>query len=114
MFKRVLAFICLACLQSVPAHASWSLNTWVKSSGGSIVVRGGTPQTSGNGSVFKSYTTSNPFTVVLNPYTGYSISSVNYNTAILTAPFPTSYTVQGPNSQNVYATFSPQTITVTA
>src|ERR1039457_3073687 len=115
MFKKILAFICLAGLLSVPAHASWMLNTWVKSSGGSITVRGGTPQTSGNGSVFKSYTTSQPITVTVNPNAGYNISLVNYNGVNTSSPSQTSYTVHGPSSQNVYASFVAKLVlTVTA
>ena len=114
MFKRILSFLCLASLLSVPAHASWTLNTWVKSSGGSIVVRGGTPQTSANGSVFKAYTTSKPFTVTVSPNTGYSISQVTYNNVVTNSPSQTSYTVQGPAAQNVYASFVSQVLSVTA
>jgi len=43
MFTRILGIIILSCLLSTPAHAAWFLNTWVKSAGGTIVVRGGTP-----------------------------------------------------------------------
>jgi len=114
MFKRIMAIIILSSLLSATAHAAWFLNTWVKSGGGTIVVRGGTPQTSANGSVYKSYTTSKPFTVAVNPNVGYSISQVNYNNVNLAAPFPTSYTVQGPGSQNVFAWFAAQQLTVTA
>jgi predicted CxxxxCH...CXXCH cytochrome family protein len=95
-------------------HASWTLNTWVKSGGGTIIVRGGTPQTSANGSVFKTYTTSQSFAVTVNPTTGYTINQVNYNNVVTNSPSQTSYTVHGLSSQNVFATFAPQPITVKA
>ena len=115
MFKRLMIILLLVCLGPMAAYAaSWTLNTWARSGGGTIVVRGGTPQTSANGSVFKSYTTSQAFTVTVNPNTGYIVSQVNYNNVTTTSPSQTSYTVQGPTSQLVYANFSPLPLTVTA
>ncbi len=116
MFRKSLVIVTLlfAMIPTVASAASWSLNTWVKSGGGSIVVRGGTPQTSANGSVFKTYTTSKAFNVTVSPNTGYSASQVTYNTVVTSNPSQTTYTVQGPASQKVFATFSPQLLTVTA
>ncbi len=116
MFRKSLVIVTLlfAMIPTVASAASWSLNTWVKSGGGSIVVRGGTPQNSANGSVFKTYTTSKAFNVTVSPNTGYSVSQVTYNTVVTSNPSQTTYTVQGPASQKVFATFSPQLLTVTA
>ena len=108
------AMLCITLPTLSDGATSWSLNTWAKTAGGNIVVRGGTPQTSSNGSVFKSYTTSQPFNVTVNPNTGYVISSVNYNGVTTTNPSQTTYPVQGPNAQTVYASFAAQLLTITA
>jgi hypothetical protein len=115
MSKKLFALITMMCLLPAVAFA-WSLNTWVKSAGGNLVVRGGAPQTSVNGSVFKSYTTSQAFNVTVNANTGYTISNLTYNGVSQTLPVanPTSYAVSGPASQSVYATFAPQQLSVTA
>jgi hypothetical protein len=117
MRKWIIAVATLLCIFPVLSHAaSWSLNTWVKTSGGNIVVRNGSPQTSANGSVFKSYTTSQAFNVTVNANTGYTISNVTYNGVSQTLPIanPSSYTVSGPNAQSVYVTFAAQQLSVTA
>ena len=98
MAKRSLSLVAILLFMALPytAHGAWTLNTWAKSAGGTIVVRGGTPQTSANGSVFKTYTTSKPFAVTINANTGYAISAVTYNSVAQTLPIasPKSYTVQ--------------------
>jgi predicted CxxxxCH...CXXCH cytochrome family protein len=117
MRKWIIAVATLLCTFPVLSHAaSWSLNTWVKTSGGNIVVRNGSPQTSANGSVFKSYTTSKTFNVTVNANTGYNISNVTYNGVSQTLPIanPSSYAVSGPNAQSVYVTFAAQQLSVTA
>jgi hypothetical protein len=117
MLRKILLLLLALC--SIPLMAlaaSWSLNTWVKTTGGNIVVRGGAPQTSANGSVFKSYTTSKSFNVTVNANTGYSISNVTYNGVSQTLPIasPATYSVQGPTSQSVYASFAVRQLSVTA
>jgi len=113
MLKRLLTIVCLVSLVPLAAHA-WSLTTWVRTAGGSISVRGGAPQTNLTGSVYRIYSTSQPFEVTVSPNTGYSISQVSYNSVVTSYPTQSSYTVQGPTAQNVQAYFSPQTISVTA
>jgi hypothetical protein len=77
MRKWIIAVAAILCaLPVLSLAATWSLNTWVKTSGGNIAVRGGAPQTSANGSVFKSYTTSQAFNVTVNANTGYTITNV--------------------------------------
>jgi trimeric autotransporter adhesin len=107
------AILCVA-VPLVAQAATWSLNTWVKTVGGSMSVRGGAPQTSLNGSVFKSYTTSKTFAVTVNANTGYTISSVNYNGVVINSPSQTSYTVHGATAQNVYASFAARLLSITA
>jgi len=112
MYKKLLAVLCLVCLVPLTSHA-WSLSTWARTGGGSIAVRGGAPQTSVNNLIYKNYTTSQPFNVTVTANTGYTISKVIYNTVTET-PGQSSYTVQGPTAQSVYAYFAAQQITVTA
>ena len=114
MIRKFMVILTIVCFLPSLASASWSLNTWAKSGGGTISVRGGAPQASDSGSVFKTYTTSQSFAVTVSSNTGYNISQVNHNNIVTSYPSQTSYTVQGPGSQNVYATFAPQPITVTA
>ena len=52
MLKRVMATACLLVALPVLANA-WTVNSWVKSNGGTITINGGTAQTQLNGSVFK-------------------------------------------------------------
>lgn len=115
MFKKSFYLVLLACIlfPLTARAASWTLNTWVKTGGGSIIVRG-VSQTSANGSVFKSYTTSANVTVTVSPSTGYQISSVNLNGVTTSNPTQTIYPVHGPSSQNVYASFSAQLLSITA
>ena len=113
MFKKILAVLFLVCLVPLAAHA-WSLTTWARTAGGTISVRGGTPQTNLTGSVFRNYTTSQSFEVAVTANTGYSVSQVSYNSVVTSNPSQTSYTVQGPTAQSVQAYFTPQAITATA
>ncbi|MDD2735858.1 MAG: cytochrome c3 family protein [Desulfuromonadaceae bacterium] len=113
MNKKLLAAIFLVCLVPLAAHAAWSLTTWVTSAGGALTVRDGAPQTSLNGMVFKSYTTSQPFTVTVNANTGYTINKVIYN-GVTETPGQSSYTVQGPTAQSVQVSFAAQRLAVTA
>jgi len=121
MLKRLLVGVLLVSALPVSAHAgSWSLNTWAKSGGGNIAVRGGAGQTSVNGSVFKSYTTTSenpnnviPVVVTANP--GYSISKLTVNGIAVSSPVsPYSTTLSGPATQSVYATFRATIISVAA
>ncbi len=85
--RLLLLIVCLAL--PVVAYA-WSLNTWVRSGGGSLQVRTDTPQTSVNGSVFRSYTSHQNFPVTLRAYTGYKISTVTINGTASSPATPTS------------------------
>ena len=77
MSKRLFALIAILCMMPAVALA-WTLNTWVKSNGGTIAAHGGAPQTVTKGSVFKTYTTTTrPFDVTVTANTGYNISNVN-------------------------------------
>jgi hypothetical protein len=114
--NHIRLLLLIACLVVPVAAFAWSLNTWVKSAGGTIVVRGGTPLTNVDGTKFFSYTTSQPFNVTVTPNVGYELRQVNHNDVVtdMHNPSQTSYTVQGPNAQKVYATFGAQSISVTA
>lgn len=119
MLKKHIRLLLLIAFMSLPVlvyAATWSLNTWVKSAGGTIVVRGGTPLTNLDSSKFFNYTTSQPFNVTVTPNVGYELRQVNYNGVVTNTnnPGQTSYTVQGPTAQTVYATFGAQSIAVTA
>jgi hypothetical protein len=115
MLKRILMVIMVSCLFPVMAHAAvWSLTTTAKSAGGTIQVGGGTPQTSAQGAVTTYYTATNPVTVTVTPNAGYVIAQVNYNGVVTYSPTQTSYIVNGPLSQNVFAWFGLQTFNINA
>lgn len=121
MLSKILAVITLGCLLPIQASAaSWTLNTWVKSGGGSITVRSGAPQNSFRGSVFKSYTTTvanpnNAVPVTVTANTGYAIYRVSVNgTDTFSPASPYQTTVTGPGAKSVYATFRPVPVSVTA
>ena len=117
MFKKTFAMATMLCVLPVMAHA-WTLNTWVKSAGGymqSPNVAGN--QTSANGSVTRSYTTTTPLTVTVTPNPGFSISVLSKNGLIQTLADPTavySTTVLGPPNQSVQATFARTSYTLSA
>jgi nitrate/TMAO reductase-like tetraheme cytochrome c subunit len=72
MFRRLVALATLAIAVPVMAYAgTWSLNTWVKSSGGAITING-VSQTVSNGSVFKTYTTGSTPAVAFTVPAGYT------------------------------------------
>jgi hypothetical protein len=115
MLKRLLAVIMVSCLFPVMANAAiWSLSTAARSSGGTVQVGGGVPQTAAQGMQTTYYSTNTPVSVTITPNTGYIISQVNYNGTTTYRPSQTSYTVNGPLSQNVYAWFMFQTFSVSA
>jgi|GEM_PF-2125923 len=127
MVRRILLVLMLSCLLPAITHA-WFLNTWARSSGGTMTVDNGTPQTVTNGSVFAIYTTtSRLIPIAITPSTGFVIHGLYYNTTDLSnnsinnlpsACTGTSQslvcTVQGPTDQNVWATFSANVLSVTA
>lgn len=127
MLKKILVIFMLSCLLPTMALA-WTLETWVRSGGGSITIDNGAPQTVVNSAVFKTYTTSSRLIpVAIAASTGYIIQSLYYNATDLSnnrinnLPSACSgtnqsltCTVQGPTDQNVLATFIPNTLTVTA
>ena len=126
MFKKIMALATLVC--AVPALANaWTLSTWAKSGGGNITVTYGgnaSNYTSVSGLKFKTYTTqaANPHNVVpvsVTANTGYYISTLNVNgtvtTGTATSPVaPYSANITGPGAYNVYATFRPLPISITA
>jgi hypothetical protein len=118
MIKRALTIG--AFVVAVPAltfAASWTLNTWVKSSGGVMVSRNNANQTSANGSVFKSYTTHAVLPYSVNANNGYTISNLTVNGATVgAASGQTTYNgnAQGMSAQSVYASFIATTYTETA
>ena len=83
MFKKTLATALLVCAIPALASASWFLTTQALDAGGTITasVNGvSTPlQDSTAGAVFKSYTTSAPVYVTVNPISGYTIKSITIN-----------------------------------
>jgi trimeric autotransporter adhesin len=116
MIKKLMAaFIMVSVFPVLASAASWTLTTQAKSSGGSITSRNLANQTSGSGSIFKSYTTAAPLSVVVAANTGYGISNVTVNGVVTSAPAsPYATTVQGPAAQTVLATFAPSLLSVTA
>lgn len=90
------------------AHA-WTLNTWVKSAGGYMTSPNyAGNQTSTNGSLTKTYTTTDPLTVSVVPNSGYYISNLTKNGVIQTldnSQVTQTFQVSGPSNQSVYATF---------
>lgn len=104
-----------------PGHAaSWSLATRVLSVGGTLQVRSGTPQTSANGTVFKTYTTTKNVPVTLQASSGYRISAVSVNG--ISQPLPlASNPVQmglsafpGKTGQGLTVSFTQQLVSITA
>ncbi|MEI6208326.1 MAG: hypothetical protein WCP20_16215 [Desulfuromonadales bacterium] len=116
MLRKALLLSGLILVLPVFAIASWQLNTWVKSAGGTIVSRNkATPQMSTDGSVFVSYTTHASLPVTVNANTGYTISNVTVNgaTAATSGTFYSAL-VAGPSGQSVSATFAAKLLSVTA
>ena len=117
MLKKwiVIATLLCASLPMVANAASWTLNTWVRTSGGNIVSRNWpTPQTNVNGSVFKVYTTSKSIPVSVNAAAGYTISNVTKNgSTVATSGTTYSTTVSGPTAQTVWANFAVMRVSVT-
>jgi hypothetical protein len=91
--------------------ASWTLNTWVKSTGGSIVVRNGSPQTVSNGSVFKSYTTHANVPVIINVNNGYQVSALQING--VSQPLPISNGTTYPMGLTAYPGKTSQSFLIT-
>ncbi|MFZ4855047.1 MAG: PKD domain-containing protein [Desulfuromonadaceae bacterium] len=115
MVKRILAVIMLSCLLPVMAYAAnWTLLTSAKSIGGTVQVNSNTPQNSSNGVKTTYFPVGTPATVTVMPGAGYVISKVDYNGTILDYPTQTSYAVDGPNAQNVYAWFAVLRYSITA
>jgi hypothetical protein len=97
------------------AHAvTWSLSTWARTAGGAIQVESAAPRTSLQGNQISYYTTDTPLTVTVTPNAGYVTSQVNYNGTTLYTPTQTTFSVNGPSAQNVYAYFTPQRFNITA
>jgi hypothetical protein len=117
MLKRILPIIMLSCMLPTVSHASWFLNTWVKSGGGVISVDGGASQTVAKGSVFTSHSnTDTAHTVTVSANSGFTISKLEKSSgASCTGDSITqTCTVQGPPDQNIYATFLPAKLSIAA
>jgi hypothetical protein len=90
------------------SHASWSLSTRVMTTGGAMQVRSGSLQTSANGTVYKTYTTSQTVPVALLPNVGYQVSGVSVNGTALASPYPDTVAMGLPS----YPTKTSQTLSV--
>lgn len=118
MFKRSLFMLILLCI-SLPAYA-WQLQTRVATVGGQLAVDGGTAQTSVNGTVYKNYTDTVQPAVVITAASGYKITNVYVNGAIVT-PIPVSpanYTMgvvvyPTKTTQSILAYFAKETYAMT-
>lgn len=86
VIRLLLYIVCLAL--PVVAYA-WSLNTWVKTGGGTLQVRTAPPQTSASSSVFNSYTSQQNFPITISADYGNKISQYSVNGGIAIYP-PTS------------------------
>lgn len=78
MFKKIITTATMLCVLPVMAHA-WTLNTWVKSQGGTIASSNGAAQTVKNGSVLRNYTTSGTENVIVTPEAGFKVSRLEIN-----------------------------------
>jgi hypothetical protein len=113
MLKRILAVIVVVCLLPVMVYAAtWSLQTYIRSSGGALQIENDVPQPTGN--IFNYYTSSGVKTVKVLPNSGYYASKVLYNGVTITNPTSTSYAVSGPNSQSIQAWFLQAIYSITA
>ena len=120
MFKKTLATALLVC--AIPALAiastSWFLSTQAGDAGGTIDSRNMTGQTSANGALFKSYTSSAAIPVTVTAAPGYTIKSivVNGTTGGIT-PVTGSYTGTAldavPAGTTIKAPHSPYQVTIT-
>lgn len=119
---RIRLLLLVACLVLPVVAGAWSLNTWVRSGGGSLQVRTDTPQTSVNGSVFKNYTSQQNFPITLSASPGYKISTYTVNGTVTTPESPVaSLTYQmgllafpDKPSQSIYVNFVLWTTSITA
>ena len=118
MIKKIFVLLIFIGIAFAVEAYAWTLNTWVKSAGGYIQspnLAGN--QTSVNGSVIRSYTTTTPLTVTVTPNPGYRISILSKNGLIQTLADPTAVyttTVLGPPNQSVQATFARTSYTLSA
>ncbi|MBI5441689.1 MAG: hypothetical protein HY900_10840 [Deltaproteobacteria bacterium] len=112
-----LVLLVLIGLAAPLAAQAWTLNTWVRSGGGSMTSPNMTNQTSTTGSLFKSYTTTSgtmDFSATPNP--GYQISSVVVNSVTVATNVP-SWSATLPitgASQSVWVTFTAVRYSLTA
>jgi trimeric autotransporter adhesin len=114
MMKKLIAVVLLVVCLPALANA-WFFNTQVKTAGGSMTSRNKVNQALADGSLFKSYTTHAPLSVSVAASTGYRISNVTVNGTVINNPAsPYTTTVQGPNSQSVFASFAQAILSVTA
>ena len=116
----LLTFLYCASLPILANAASWTLSTRVMNVGGTLQAGTAAPQTSVNGTVFKTYTTTKNVPVTLQASTGYRISEVKVNGIVQTLPLP-STTIQmglpafpGKASQGVTVSFAQQLVSITA
>jgi hypothetical protein len=110
-FRTLLITVCLA----LPVVAcAWTLNTWVKTGGGTLQIRTAPLQTSTDGSVFNNYTSQQNFPVTISANPGNKIGqyTVNGGTAINPPTSIASFTYQmgqiafpGVNNQSFVVSF---------
>jgi hypothetical protein len=72
------------------------------------------PQNSSQGIKYTYFTTNSPVIITVTPSSGYDLSQVNYNGTISYNSTETTYTVNGPNAQNVYAWFVAKRFSITS
>ncbi|WP_443093451.1 PKD domain-containing protein, partial [Geomonas limicola] len=115
MTKKIIVLLMIIIFPATASAASWFLNTWAKSAGGTINSRNMVNQTSTAGSLFKSYTTHAVLPVTVSANTGYSIRDLTVN-GVSTSypPSPATAYVQGMAQQTVYATFVANLMSITA
>ena len=111
MFKKIFVITALLCALPLLARAA-TLNTWVKTTGGTIAVNSGTPQTNVNGSVFKTFTVSSPISV--NAASGYVIRSVTRNGVTVATSGTTYGTTMNPVDSSLQSVIAVFTLSSTA
>jgi len=124
MLKRVLVILVLAtcALPMLAQAAAWKIGVKAMTAGGTIAVRGGTPQGFASGTVYYNYTTTaaNPKKVNLavnSASTCYAIQKVVYNTTTVTnpsSPWTRDFTPADGASQTAIAYFYAGQLSVSA
>jgi len=124
MLKRVLVILVLAtcALPMLAQAAAWKIGVKAMTTGGTVAVRGGTPQGFASGTVYYNYTTTaaNPKKVAVAVNASgacYTIQKVVYNSSTATAPgnsWSRDYSPADGASQTAYAYFYAGQLSVSA